>query len=102
VASLFLQIGWNKPALQSRKNSAATSHPPIGCGSLSLGRTFRHPCAVTPLAAGFRCVRACASRASVAPAPGVASSADGTASGASDHRAHAAAIHFALLDTCSK
>ena len=29
VASLFLQGGWNNPALQSRKNSAATSHPPI-------------------------------------------------------------------------
>jgi hypothetical protein len=43
VASLFLQSERTNPALQIRKNSAATSHPPIACGSMRRTRTFPPP-----------------------------------------------------------
>ena len=69
VASLFLQSDKNKQALQIRKNSAATAHPPIARGFVLAVARFRHPCAVTPLAAGVRSLHARASWASVAPAP---------------------------------
>ena len=69
VASLFLQSERTNPALQSRKNSAATSHPPIACGFCSHAARFPRPCAVTPLAAGVCSFHARASWASVAPAP---------------------------------
>jgi len=43
VASLFLQSEKTSPALQIRKNSAATSHPPIACGFMLRTRTFPPP-----------------------------------------------------------
>jgi len=43
VASLFLQSDRTNPALQIRKNSAATSHPPIACGFTLRTRTFPPP-----------------------------------------------------------
>lgn len=55
-------------ALQIRKNSAATSRPPIACGFVIAVARFPRPRAVTPLAAGLLCLHAPASWASVAPA----------------------------------
>jgi hypothetical protein len=43
AASLFLQTDRDNPALQRRKNSAATSHPPIACGFTRRTRTFPPP-----------------------------------------------------------
>ncbi|MDP9178974.1 MAG: hypothetical protein M3O61_14950 [Gemmatimonadota bacterium] len=53
MASLFLQTGWNNPALQSRKNSAATSHPPIACGFMHRTRTFPPPMRRHAACSGF-------------------------------------------------
>lgn len=62
AASLFLQIERTKPALQIRKNSAATSHPPIACWFAHRGCTFPPPMRRHVACSGFL-YRACASLA---------------------------------------